>query len=127
VPTRLVVASDNFVREIQTYQDCYVWLNFDNRNDFIQEVFKREKFDIFGVLTKGMSFKDENSADIIVKAFEKEKNLASLISKEKVNGCSSMFVNTNLTGDTTNIEEIINSKRWKNFYVEGLVKINGEA
>ena len=127
MPTRLVVASDNFVREIQTYQDCYVWLNFDNREGFMQEVFAREEFDIFGVLPKGMSFKDHHSAKTIVRMFERKANLGCVVTKEKVNGCSSMFVNTNLTGNITNIQDIVNSDKWQSFYVEDLVKINGEA
>lgn len=127
MPTRLVVASDNFVREIQTYQDCYVWLNFDNRNNFVQEIFKKEDFDIFGILSKGMSFKDENSAEIIIKIFESEKNLACIITEEKYNGVNSMFINTNLTGVTINTQDIIKSDKWETFYIEGLVKVDGEA
>tara|TARA_R100000353_G_scaffold86394_1_gene64328 strand:- start:60 stop:443 length:384 start_codon:yes stop_codon:yes gene_type:complete len=127
VPTKLVVASDNFVREIQTYQDCYVWLNFDNRNNFVQEIFKKEDFDIFGILSKGMSFKDENSAEIIIKIFESEKNLACIITEEKYNGVNSMFINTNLTGVTINTQDIIKSDKWETFYIEGLVKVDGEA
>lgn len=127
MPTRLVVASDNFVREIQKYQDCYVWLNFDNRNNFVQEIFKKEDFDIFGILSKGMSFKDENSAEIIIKIFESEKNLACIITEEKYNGVNSMFINTNLTGVTINTQDIIKSDKWETFYVEGLVKVDGEA
>ena len=127
MPTKLVVASDNFVREIQTYQDCYVWLNFDNRNNFVQEIFKKEDFDIFGILSKGMSFKDENSAEIIIKIFESEKNLACIITEEKYNGVNSMFINTNLTGVTINTQDIIKSDKWETFYIEGLVKVDGEA
>lgn len=127
MPTRLVVASDNFVREIQTYQDCYVWLNFDNRNDFVQEIFKKEDFDIFGILSKGMSFKDQNSAEIIIKIFESEKNLACMITEEKYNGVNSMFINTNLTGVSINTQDIIKSDKWQTFYIEGLVKVDGEA
>jgi hypothetical protein len=127
VPTKLVVASDNFVREIQTYQDCYVWLNFDNRNNFVQEIFKKEDFDIFGILSKGMSFKDENSAEIIIKIFESEKNLACIITEEKYNGVNSMFINTNLTGVSINTQDIIKSDKWQTLYIEGLVKVDGEA
>lgn len=127
MPTRLVVASDNFVREIQTYQDCYVWLNFDNRNNFVQEIFKKEDFDIFGILSKGMSFKDENSAEIIIKIFESEKNLACIITEEKYNGVNSMFINTNLTGVSINTQDIIKSDKWQTLYIEGLVKVDGEA
>lgn len=127
MPTKLVVASDNFVREIQTYQDCYVWLNFDNRNNFVQEIFKKEDFDIFGILSKGMSFKDENSAEIIIKIFESEKNLACIITEEKYNGVNSMFINTNLTGVSINTQDIIKSDKWQTLYIEGLVKVDGEA
>lgn len=127
MPTKLVVASDNFVREIQTYQDCYVWLNFDNRNNFVQEIFKKEDFDIFGILSKGMSFKDENSAEIIIKIFESEKNLACIITEERCNGVNSMFINTNLTGVSINTQDIIKSDKWQTLYIEGLVKVDGEA
>ena len=74
-----------------------------------------------------MSFKDENSAEIIIKIFESEKNLACIITEEKYNGVNSMFINTNLTGVTINTQDIIKSDKWETFYIEGLVKVDGEA
>ncbi len=127
MPTEIVIASDNFVREIQTYEQCRVWLNFDNRNNFMQEIFKKENFDIFGILSKGMSFYNENSAEIIVKIFESEKKLACIISEETYNDVNCIFINTNVTGLTVNIEEIIDNQEWHTIYVEGLIKIHGKA
>ncbi|HAI17829.1 MAG TPA: hypothetical protein DCM10_07350 [Xanthomarina gelatinilytica] len=124
---KIVLASDNFVREIQTYKECYVWLNFDNRDGFIEETFKREDFDIFGILSKGMTFYDENSAEVIVKIFESKKNLACIITQETYNDVNCIFINTNLTGLSIDTEQIINNEEWETLYIEGLVKIHGKA
>ena len=74
-----------------------------------------------------MSFYNENSAEIIVKIFESEKKLACIISEETYNDVNCIFINTNVTGLTVNIEEIIDNQEWHTIYVEGLIKIHGKA
>ncbi len=127
MPCRIVIASQNLFREMQTYNDCYVWLNLYNRPNFIEKIFTKESFDIFGILVKGMTFANENSADVIVKLFEAVDDLACIMTEEIVNNEYCVFINTRLTGAVINTKEIIQNQQWKTVCIGGLVKPNGKT
>ncbi len=127
MPCRIVVASQNLFREIQTYSDCYVWLNLYNKPNFIEKIFTQENFDIFGILVKGMTFANQNSADTIVKLFDALDDLACIITKETSNNEHCVFINTVLTGAVINTKDIIENQQWKTICIGGLVKPNGKT
>ena len=86
MPTKLVASKTTLLENFKPTKTA-MWLNFNNRNEFVEEIFVKEEFDIFGILSKGMSFKDENSADIIVKIFESEKKSCLHNYRRKMQWC----------------------------------------
>tara|TARA_R110002012_G_scaffold319935_2_gene541853 strand:+ start:1188 stop:1571 length:384 start_codon:yes stop_codon:yes gene_type:complete len=127
VSCRIVIASENLFREIQTYNDCYVWLNLYNKANFVEKIFRQEKFDIFGILVRGMTFANEKSAETIIKLFEAVDDLACITTQETANNEYCVFINTKLTGAVINTKEIIENQQWKTVCIGGLIKPNGKT
>lgn len=122
---KIVVASDNFVREMQSYQDCYVWLNFNGRENFVQYIYEKESFDIFGFLPKGLSFFDQHAAIKILKFFREDpKQRACILSQETVNSESAVFLNCTLVGyGPIDLNKIIENRDWETVKIKRLVKL----
>ena len=128
----VIVASETMKKPSQEYEKLVTWFNIPSRPDFFAWVYKKQKYDIFGILPDPFVYADKHSLTKIVNAFNLDpQNTLCVVSKEEINGKQCLFINKNLANMQyiTNLDSILDyaeCEDYKALTVKGLFK-NGKA
>lgn len=128
----VIVASETMKKPGQNYEKLVTWFNIPSRPDFFAWVYKKQKYDIFGMLPNPFIYSDRDSLNKIVDAFNLDpQNTLCIVSKEEIQGKQCLFINKNLANmkyisDLDSILDYAEDQNYKALTVKGLFK-NGKA
>ena len=128
----VIVASETMKKPGQNYEKLVTWFNIPSRPDFFAWVYKKQKYDIFGMLPNPFIYSDRDYLNKIVDAFNLDPhNTLCIVSKEEIQGKQCLFINKNLANmkyisDLDSILDYAEDQNYKALTVKGLFK-NGKA